>query len=867
MAYSKLMMEKKSLLRLYLFIADFVTLFTVLRLALIPADPKNAVWLGYSLTRLILIAGAVLISLIFIGLTFTIELSQTYNTKLIKLIDQGSERNVAKQMDSICLAIIVSVIFIHLIPAQSLGDRADQLVRLIPLLDLAMLIAVITILLLFLWRGGYIDWKRTTSWRDELNYAAVAAAVLLILCIFIFWTRLGINPDRSGWYAPGTPILVQQVFLALGVSIVIIKYGFTAVQRLIPDGLNWKGKIRFDYVLCVGLWLSACLVWWLEPMRKPSYFSPTPVPPNYERYPYSDGAEYDGYAQELLIGKGDEMGLIRRPLYAYFLAGLHGIVGQDYDALVSLQIAVLALIPPLMYLLAFQLSNRMAGLVAAILVILRERNSIALANVIEVSHSKLLLSELPAMGLILLLCLLVVRWLSDPYHEWSLAVAAGGVMGLLAMIRSQSFLLVPFLMICVLSFHRSGWRQKVKGLGLFILGLAVTISPWMLRSYHISGRLDIEDTNRYIDLFASGYTFTPYESITALPGESVTGHYNRMVEQIFRFISEHPDEVARFFSSHFFHNEISKVLYLPMTMSLFNLRTYVNQMGYWKVALSSLSAGGMVMLFVNLALISLGLGAAFKKVRFLTIIPVMISVAYSLSVIPARLSSGRFILPADWVAELFYSIGLVQLVVIIYSLSTNRMFTTGTVHNPGIPRNGADRTSKSALIISILIFIGLGIGFAVLPRLIPMRYPRLNQDQIIHTYLQADMQLENGVTVTIQQVREFLAHNKDAILMVGGDLYPRFYKAGDYWGDENVFNLEARKIDRMQFDLIGPQPGSILLPLQTPPDSFPQAVSVLVLGCSHDYGIRAILVMDIQKQLILPAAPWPGLSCQTPSQQ
>jgi len=748
-------------------------------------------------------------------------------------------------------------------PPPTWGNRVDQLMRLTPLLDLTILLALLTIIVQFYWRGGTINWGNISLWSAELRYAGIAGVILFVCLVFVDWTRIGIEPDRSGWYAPGTPILATQVMLALFVAIVGLRMGLRAVGGKLLSDRNPAKTGSLDMWLCAALWLSACLVWWLEPMRSASYFAPTPVPPNFEYYPYSDGAEYDGYAQDIVIGKGNEMGLIRRPLYAFFLAGLHLTIGQDYDWIIAVQIAVLALIPVLMFLLTSQFSNRTAGLMAALLVILRERNSIALTNVIEVSHSKLLLSELPALGLMLLLCLLLVRWLSDPKHNWALALPAGGVLGMLALIRSQSLLLAPVALVYAAWMLRPYWRQIFTGVLLFGLGLVVTILPWIVRNYQVSGRYVIEDTNKYIDLFASGYTFTPYESIAALPGESVNEHYDRMMDQIKAFIKEHPDEVARFYSAHFFHNEVSTFLYLPLSIHFYSLRSYVNLMQFWREPFSSLSIGSYASLAVNLALIALGIGSAFRKSRALIFVPILLYLGYSLSVIPARLSSGRFILPIDWTSLFFFSIGLVQLISILVSSVNPHLTLLNKENHNDVERSGEDARGRRILVMNSLFFLLLGLSIAISPELIPTRYPAVPPAQIFDNTLQDGIYLETGQRVPAGEIQSFLEQENNSVLTYGRDLYPRFYEAGEYWGDENPFNLAARKESRLQFDLIGPEPSSVILPRLESPKAFPQAADVVILGCSHSYGIRAIAIVVDKGQQAITAQPWKGLSCST----
>jgi hypothetical protein len=856
-------MKKESILSLFSSISLFAALVTGYRLITITADPKNAIFMGFSSARLILIASDITISLLLLGIIIILYLFQTTRSKIILSIDRALAQPIpSKIFLLLCGLGLAAGIVVRLTPLKSMGDSKDQILRLLPLIDLIMVFASLAVLAWFLWSGRKIETRIITADREMIRYTTVSGSIVFFIFIFIMITQIGITPDRSGWYPPGTPILFSQfvlAFLILGIGIVIATQ---VTKKPVSSKIIQYGRRNIDILICGGLWVAAFILWWSEPLRKPSYFSPTPVAPNYEYYPYSDGAEYDGYAQELLIGNGNQLGLIRRPLYAYFLAGLHLIVGQDYDQLITLQIAVLAIIPSLMYTLVRQLGNRAAGFVTAVLVLLREHNSIALTNIIEVSHSKLLLSEVPAMGLMLLLCILVIRWLTHPDEKLNLAVLAGAILGLLAMIRSQSIILAPVILLAAFWVLRPNRRRIVVGLSLFVVGLCVTIGPWMIRSQQIAGRFVIEDTDKYIDLFASGYTFTPYESIATIPGETRSEHYDRMVNQIMDFIKSHPREVFDFYSAHFFHNEIGKVVYLPLVLSFQDLRSYVNAMGFWKEPLRGLSLGSMLLLILNLGLISLGIAASYKKIKRLVLIPILICTAYSLSVIPARLSSGRFILPADWITEVFLAIGILEFGAILLALFNSKSNKLTFIQSDEMqPATNSKPAYRSWLFPTVLLLV-FGTGFALTPELIPQKYPSKSKQEIIREYFSTGLKLDNGTSYSREELDEFTARYPNAILIIGSDLYPRFYKTGEYWGDDNPFNLEARKFDRLQFDLIGSQPATVLLPLKAAPQSFPMGVDILVIGCGYDFGVKALAVKNVDGEAALTADPWQGLSCQ-----
>ena len=106
-------------------------------------------------------------------------------------------------------------------------------------------------------------------------------------------TSLDIQPDTVGsWGNPGVPLMEWQIGLAAILSVV---FGWVMLRYLHENRANlW---------ICLGIWVLAAALWAGHPLI-PGYFATPGRLPNYEIYPFSDGATYDQYAQSLLVGGG-----------------------------------------------------------------------------------------------------------------------------------------------------------------------------------------------------------------------------------------------------------------------------------------------------------------------------------------------------------------------------------------------------------------------------------------------------------------------------------------------------------------------------------------------------------------------------------
>lgn len=186
-----------------------------------------------------------------------------------------------------------------------------------------------------------------------------------------------------------------------------------------------------------------------------------------------DSQEYDRWAQA--IAGGDWFGsqvFFQAPLYPYLLALVYALLGRSLDAVYLLQIAAAVAGVWALWRAGRALGNEPAGLAAA-----------ALAAVYApfLFYDVQLLKESPAVTVtcFLLWALAARRWL-----------AAGVLLGVLALLRENALLLLPFLL--PLAWQRSssigadgrGFAQRG---GLLVLGLLLPLAPVALRNGLVGG--------------------------------------------------------------------------------------------------------------------------------------------------------------------------------------------------------------------------------------------------------------------------------------------------------------------------------------------------------------------------------------------
>ncbi len=799
-------------------------------LASLPSDTGNAILAGYSASRLVLLAGAA-IPFFFFGWMFAAD--RQFIAPIDGILSLRWKRIALLIASSL---LIPAGLTLLLTPVTRLGDYAPAAERLAPLIYLGGLIGAQTLLGQFLWRGGKFQLQNLREWKPVFTVAAILMALAAITATWVAWSGIGIQPEKYGWHRPGAPILFSQVLIALFVSLLF---------ALLKNRLKTP---KFEVFAFLILWLAAFLIWQAEPMRRLSYFTPAPTPPNFESYPYSDSGFYDTLSQSILIGQGRELTVILRPLYIFFLTALHFIGRQDYNLILSLQTLALALMPAFAFLLVSRMGSPTAGVLSAILLIFREKNSIALTNILEVSHSKLILSDLPTAALMLVMVFAFINWLRNSKENYPLGIAAGASFGLVVLMRSQAQLLLPVLLLGIIFSGRFSWQKALRQTLVFALGLLIVVVPWVWRNYQVVGKPVVENTGFYIRLFGSGYV-EPTETVDQLPGETFDEYSARIKSQIVRYVLNHPLEIARVYSTYFIHNEICSVVYLPMSFRLYDLFSYVKQLPFWGDPYIALGNAYGLMFLLNLGLIALGVGAAFKRLGFLGFMPLLLHFAYSLSVVTARISGWRFIMPVDWVAQMYSSIGLIQLVWMIAAVVWNRK---PVEEQASVEIAPSFFQQKTYAVIAGFLLVGLSLPLMELA--LPQRYPTLEAGAIIEK-----MQLDGDGRVTAEALTKFLETEPDAVVMYGRALYPSYYEQGNFWGETSPNLMAASQFNRIQFTLVGSGQFFIYLPLEEAPQYFPHASDVFVAGCRQEGFARALLV-KVNDQLLV-SSPWDGLTC------
>jgi hypothetical protein len=679
-----------------------------------------------------------------------------------------------------------------------------------------LVLTVQTLILLVVERFG-LHFDALADLSATLRAVGVALAILLVLVALVAITRIGLQPDSAYWGEPGVPLMGWQLAAALltGCGLTVLEQRRTRTAPL-------------DAYAVVSLWLAAAVIWLGVPLTvmHNSFYMPM-GPPSQQAFPSSDAGYYDSMAQSLRIGYPYLGEIPTRPLYVVFLALLHLLFGEHYDWIVVGQTLVLALIPVALYLLATKLHSRAAGITIAMMAILREQTSLLVSSQTRVSNTKTLLVDLPTLLLILVACLLVVRWM---HHRDALgAILAGGAFGSLLLLRTQAVLILAVLIpLLILGLERQR-KRSARGLAVFAVAIALTVAPWLVHNYVVSGHVAFDAPFQY-QIIASQYRYAGNLDLTTvdLQGKSLAA-------TVLDFAVRDPKFFLGFVATHFMATQIDGVLALPLLEPYRGLRAPINL--YWLKWSGNLGWSNMLLIFGYLAMIAVGLGAAWRRAKWAGLVPLAFSLGYSLANGLGRFSGWRYDLPADWVAYFYFGIGFAQVLgglLVLLGVRQRRIHPdTGTLPHPG--------SRPAAAYLALFGFIAVGALPWLAQTIVSPRYLGLGRQQLVHEL--ATSSYLNRLGIRRQDVEAF-ASLPGTTIRLGRVLYPRFFSRNTGLASAHPWPAYApRDFPRLGFLLLNEARSDVVFPTRRAPAQFVHGEDAIVLGCPAQEYTDARLVL------------------------
>lgn len=665
-------------------------------------------------------------------------------------------------------------------------------------------------------------------------------SLLIGVLVLIGLTGIGLHTvDNGYWGFPAVPLLEWQLLLAilLAIGVGLVELGSKKFKKSLP----------VDWIIAGVIWVTAAGLWISTPINYSSYAT-APRAPNFEVYPFNDGLNYDRVAQSILTGNGLMNGDIPpRPLYSIFLTILHILVGQDYLAVINAQTIVLALFPAVMYLIGVKTGGRPLGAALALLVTLRDITTNTVAPfTIDVTYSKYYFSELPT-ALLLSLAALAVLYLVKNPRRLGLAVLTGGVIGAATLIRTQSVIVLPVFILAGWLQIKAYRRAWVKASFLIILGIFLAVSPWLIRNYFTTGGLVMDHPATQTYVLAQRYA--GYDAVAGLQqeAEETTSQYSsRLLKRSLQAFLERPAELSYAILSNFAHNEIQNLQLLPLRNEIKTLGEFIRPTwAFWEGAFERQPAP-LVSLAGMMAILGLGISAAWQKLRWMGLLPLGINLAYNLWSSLFLSSGERFLIPVDWAMLLYLVWGilcLVSLFLYCFTITRTPIANWSAVHNlpysepvelPAQPR----KTIRSVLSVGVVV-LAVGLSIPLSEKIFPQLYPSIDSAILLEEVSSWDETLDKGLELADL---EELADQTGMQVYYGRAVFPRYYTAGDGEPNNAKLGFQLSAEPRLLFYLVGKTNLLVQLNLNETPDFIPNVSDVIVIAQQKEHVLYASLV-------------------------
>jgi len=773
----------------------------------IPSDPKNeAVW-GLSAERLLMVV--VILVLMFVGafMAWSSARKTALSVLFLRLLDD--QQAVLRIVLPLALMAVGNVL---LIPAVRFRDWQAYFLRLQPLLVwlFAGLVLAWTYLLLCFGSG----WAALRSaWRDQRRELLISAAVLAgfgVLWLVMAVTGLGLVPDIY-WNEGSVPLMALQVWLAL-----LLAGLFFVFERKVFKKAGDRKKLWYvDLGIMLLIWVITALVWQAQPMLR-HYMLTEPSAPNYEYYSFSDAASYDIGARYVSLGQGiNNLRATDKPFYLFVLGVFQMVAGYGYAEVILLQTIMLALLPAILYRVGMLMHSRSAGLLIAALALYKEVNAMRATLDIQVSHSKLMMTEFPTALMLALTAWALLEWWHTTGGKQASAwlVWAGGLAAMAAMTRANAYVAAAGAAGMVFLSGKISWKQ-VRLAGLFLLGFLLVAAPWFL-----SGRAGRSAFAKFRFL-----TQARYEQVVSLP---------EAPDETLRYAPEAEIDVGDersivwLTATHFLHNLLGSTLAFPVQIPYHDLKTTLQAPRWDSEWDGSLPADAAILMITNLAIVAIGVGFARKNNTFAGWLPLLFFLAYHAANGVVRNSGSRYLVPVEWAALVYYGIGLTRLAG-WFGVWAFRLDTGASADRPSALPEEKSTTHSWAAVVIMLLLVGVSMSLAGV--LVPDRLTYLEEAESrqLLSKLGFDYALRQaGVEEAAWEA--FLADER-VIIFQGIAVNPRYMQGGEGLAS-NWYVFGTQDYSRLSFIGLGLYDAGVILPYDEDPGPFPAGSEIFAIGC------------------------------------
>ena len=377
----------------------------------------------------------------------------------------------------------------------------------------------------------------------------------------------------------------------------------------------------------------------------------------------------------------------------------------------------------------------------------------------------------------------------------------------------QTLILLPFIILFAIIKYRNYPRFFwLKNAFIIIFTLILTISPWVLRNYSLTGEF-VFDQKEQTDFVAYRYT-------ADTKGESNQEESNtNFVFTVITTIIKSPSFFISFFINHFTRNVICTLMVIPPNLQGHSFESLYKTTDWWTSHQLLLKPSETIGLFIIFCVIIFGIIRGYKKVGFSGLIPLLLFFGYNISNGLVRNSGGRYNLPVDWVGYTYFAIGAISFVHLFLIAGKQDEIKPSTIEPIKNPR---ELGSIGKTISYILLFVFISSLIPITEIIFPKQFGSITNNEL-KKLVEMDPRLYAYVNN--------LMDNPDKIIIYGKELYPKFYQSGQGEPGSAWVAYSKQDYDRIGFQVIHSDGRSnVIFKTKDIPRFFPNRMEVLLIG-------------------------------------
>ncbi|MBV5323636.1 hypothetical protein JZU51_02665, partial [bacterium] len=192
-------------------------------LFLIPSDPRNSLFLGLSLQRLVMLGGMSILGIIPAIFAAKAFRNESWSARAwLFLFGPGMS---AKGIRWGAVLVLISGLIASFMPPYRFGEILDYFIRISPIVTWLTFVSFLTFMVAAIETYGF-HWRHFLATLHTqkiiLSIALISMAIFALVWVFIAKTGMGLWVGDGYWYEAGVPILSLQVVFAFAIGVGVL---------------------------------------------------------------------------------------------------------------------------------------------------------------------------------------------------------------------------------------------------------------------------------------------------------------------------------------------------------------------------------------------------------------------------------------------------------------------------------------------------------------------------------------------------------------------------------------------------------------------------------------------------------------------